>query len=103
MTALRYNINTTIGEGIGDDKIAWTLTWENTTNGDRRQDKGLFHIPRWDQKWRGGSFSCNGFDMTVPEGTVKDLGYDNVWRHLNSVHSESPLHILIWGGDQVRA
>jgi hypothetical protein len=96
MTALRYNISTIIEDGTGDEKIGWTLTWQNG-----HESKSAFRIPRWEQKWRGGFFSCNGFDMTVPEGTVKDLGFDNVWKHLNSVHDETPFHILVWGGDQV--
>jgi hypothetical protein len=96
MTALRYDISTFIEDGMGDEKIGWTLSWQ-----DSHKSNGAFRIPRWEQKWRGGFFSCNGFDMTVPEGTVKDLGFDNVWKHLNSVHDETPFHILIWGGDQV--
>lgn len=63
------------------------------------------------------SFSCNvsveiavswqrlifsqGFDESVPQETVELLGFDNVWKHLNSVHKESPMHLLIWGGDQI--
>lgn len=101
MTALRYNINTMIEDGTGDVKVGWTLAWEGSDGQQQHKNSGLFNIPRWDQKWRGGFFSCNGFDMTVPEGTVKDLGFDNVWKHLNSVHNESPFHILVWGGDQV--
>lgn len=102
MTALRYNINTQIPDGTGDEKIGWNMVWDGKEKGKEYHNTGVFHIARWDQKWRGGFFSCNGFDMTVPEGTVKDLGFDNVWKHLNSVHKETPLHILIWGGDQVR-
>jgi hypothetical protein len=98
MTALRYNISTIIEDGTGDEKIGWSITWQKG-----HESHGAFHIPRWEQKWRGGFFSCNGFDMTVPEGTVKDLGFDNVWKHLNSVHEETPFHILIWGGDQVES
>lgn len=101
MTALRYNINTMIEDGTGDVKVGWTLNWDGSDAQKEHQNTGLFNIPRWDQKWRGGFFSCNGFDMTVPEGTVKDLGFDNVWKHLNSIHNESPFHILVWGGDQV--
>ena len=101
MTALRYNISTKIPDGTGDEKIGWSLDWHGKETGKDFQNTGQFHIPKWEQKWRGGFFSCNGFDMTVPEGTVKDFGFDNVWKHLNSVHKESPLHLLIWGGDQV--
>lgn len=101
MTALRYNINTMIEDGTGDVKVGWTLNWDGSDAQKEHQNTGLFNIPRWNQKWRGGFFSCNGFDMTVPEGKVKDLGFDNVWKHLNSVHNESPFHILVWGGDQV--
>jgi hypothetical protein len=100
MTALRYNLSTKIADGTGDQKISWKLSWNGPKKG-LHECEGLFHIARWEQRWRGGFFSCNGFDMTVPEGTVKDLGFDNVWKHLNSVHKESPFHILIWGGDQV--
>ena len=100
MTALRYNLSTKIEDGTGDQKITWKLSWKGSKKG-ALECEGSFHIARWEQRWRGGFFSCNGFDMTVPEGTVKDLGFDNVWKHLNSVHKESPFHILIWGGDQV--
>jgi hypothetical protein len=100
LTALRYNISTTILEGTKDEKVAWTLKWAGT-KGNEHHDTDYFHIPQWDQKWRGGFFSCNGFDMTVPEGTVKSLGFDNVWKHLNSVHNKTPFHVLVWGGDQV--
>lgn len=100
MTALRYNLSTKIEDGTGDQKISWKLSRKGAKKG-TLECEGFFHIARWEQRWRGGFFSCNGFDMTVPEGTVKDLGFDNVWKHLNSVHKESPFHILIWGGDQV--
>lgn len=101
LTALRYNLSTQIPDGVGDEKIKWNLDWEGREKGKEYHETGEFHIARWEQKWRGGFFSCNGFDMTVPEGTVKQLGFDNVWKHLNSIHDESALHILIWGGDQV--
>lgn len=42
-----------------------------------------------------------GFDETVPQETVELLGFDNVWKHLTSVHKETPMHLLIWGGDQI--
>lgn len=97
MTAIRLDITMPIPDGFGDEKIDWTLTYPH--NNTKRANK--FHIARWGQKIRGGFFSCNGFDETVPQETVDLLGFDNVWRHLNSVHEESPMHLLIWGGDQI--
>jgi hypothetical protein len=100
MTALRYNITSKVEDGVGDQRINWSLIWQNA-KGDPDENTGRFFIARWDQKWRGGFFSCNGFDMYVPEENAKDLTFDNVWKHLNSVNEQAPLHILIWGGDQV--
>ncbi|CAF0958615.1 unnamed protein product [Adineta ricciae] len=94
MRAYRVNISIELRDGEGDDKIHWKMNW-----GDRITE-GVFRIPRYNQKWRGGFFSCNGFDATVPEQTKSDLTFGDVWEHLNSVHDETPLHILIWGGDQ---
>ena len=45
--------------------------------------------------------SHKGFDMYVGEGVVKDFGFDNVWKHMNSIHKASPFHCLILGGDQI--
>lgn len=111
MTALRHDICINIPDGAGDEVIGWTLEWE----GEKRT--GSFHIARWEQRWRGGANSCNGFDETVPDETIKNFGFDGVWKHLNSVHQESPLHgafvrtghgwiaqigtVLFYGGDQV--
>lgn len=97
MTALRLDITIPIPDGQGDEKIEWTMTYPHT--GEKRNNS--FHIARWEQKIRGGFFSCNGFDETVPQETVELLGFDNVWRHLNSVHEQSPMHLLVWGGDQI--
>ena len=94
MRAYRINISIELREGEGDDKIHWKINWGNYST------DGLFHIARYNQKWRGGFFSCNGFDATVPEQKKSDLTFGDVWEHLNSVHDETPLHILLWGGDQ---
>jgi hypothetical protein len=94
MRAYRINISIELRDGEGDDDIHWKIDW-----GDRLTD-GLFRIARYNQKWRGGFFSCNGFDATVPEQTKSDLTFGDVWEHLNSIHDETPLHILLWGGDQ---
>ena len=94
MRAYRINISIELRDGENDDQIRWKIDW-----GDHLTD-GLFHIARYNQKWRGGFFSCNGFDATVPEQTKSDLTFGDVWEHLDSVHEETPLHILIWGGDQ---
>jgi hypothetical protein len=80
--------------GEGDDKVIWKIDW-----GDAKTD-GSFLIARSEQKWRGGFFSCNGFDAYVPKETASELTYSNVWNHLLSVHEENPLHLLLWGGDQ---
>ncbi|CAF0772633.1 unnamed protein product [Rotaria sordida] len=94
MRIYRINISIELRDGEGDDKICWKINWGNYST------DGLFHIARYHQKWRGGFFSCNGFDSTVPEQIQSDLKHGNVWEHLNSVHDETPLHILLWGGDQ---
>ena len=94
MRAYRVNISIELPDGEGDEKIRWNIDW-----GDHSSE-GLFHIARCGQRWRGGFFSCNGFDATVPEDTKSDLTFGDVWEHLNSVHDETPLHLLLWGGDQ---
>ena len=94
MRAYRLNLFIEIRSGMGEDKIIWKIDW-GVTNTD-----GCFHIAREDQLWRGGFFSCNGFDAYVPEHVASDLTYSNVWKHLLSVHEETPLHLLLWGGDQ---
>ena len=94
MRAYRINISIELRDGESDDKINWNIDWGgHITN-------GAFHITRRDQKWRGGFFSCNGFDATVSEQAKTDLTFGDVWQHLDSVHEETPLHLLIWGGDQ---
>ena len=95
MRAYRIHISIELREGEGDDPIRWKINWN-----DESITEGVFHIARYDQKWRGGFFSCNGFDATVPEQTKSDLTFGDVWKHLNSVHEETPLHLLLWGGDQ---
>jgi hypothetical protein len=94
MRVYRINLSIELRDGEGDDEIRWKIDW-----GDFITD-GLFHIARYHQKWRGGFFSCNGFDATVPEQTKSDLTFGDVWEHLNSIHDETPLHLLLWGGDQ---
>jgi hypothetical protein len=94
LRAYRINLFIEIRAGEGEDKIIWKIDW-----GDKKND-GWFYIARRDQKWRGGFFSCNGFDAYVPEQVVSNLTYSNVWNHLLSVHEETPLHLLLWGGDQ---
>ncbi|CAF0953173.1 unnamed protein product [Adineta steineri] len=94
MRIYRINISIELRNGEGDDEIGWKIDW-----GDYKT-VGLFHIARYNQKWRGGFFSCNGFDATVSEQAKSELTFDNVWEHLNSVHAEIPFHLLIWGGDQ---
>jgi hypothetical protein len=94
LRAYRINLFIEIRSGEGEDQVIWQIDW-----GDEKTD-GLFHIARRDQKWRGGFFSCNGFDAYVPEQVASNLTYSNVWNHLLSVHEETPLHILLWGGDQ---
>ena len=96
MVAIRLDLSMPIPNGFGDERIEWELKY----NGKVRE-KNVFYIPHWDQKIRGCFFSCNGFDETVPQETVELLGFDNVWKHLNSVHDESPMHFSVWGGDQI--
>ena len=94
LRAYRINLYIEIRNGEGDEKIIWNIDW-----GDKKTD-GSFYIAHRNQKWRGGFFSCNGFDAYVPEQVVSNLTYSNVWDHLLSVHEEKPLHLLLWGGDQ---
>ncbi|UJR20625.1 hypothetical protein I4U23_023750 [Adineta vaga] len=94
MRAYRINISIELRNGEGDERIGWKIDW-----GDQITE-GVFHIARYNQKWRGGFFSCNGFDATVSEQAKSKLTFGNVWKHLNSIHDEIPLHLLIWGGDQ---
>ncbi|CAF4338988.1 unnamed protein product, partial [Rotaria sordida] len=94
LCAYRVNIFIELRPGEGDDKIIWKIDW-----GDEKTD-GSFLIARLDQKWRGGFFSCNEFDAYVPEHIASNLTYSNVWNHLISIHEETPLHLLLWGGDQ---
>lgn len=96
MVALRFDLTLPIPDGFGDQAVRWSVEF-----GGEPPASNTFHIPKWDQKWRGGFHSCNGFDETVPQETVELLGFENVWRHLNSVHRETPMHLLIWGGDQI--
>ncbi|CAF1242428.1 unnamed protein product [Adineta steineri] len=94
LRAYRINLFIELKEGEGDDMIQWKIDWgDKITN-------GSFIIARCDQKWRGGFFSCNGFDAYVPEEVATNLTYSDVWNHLLSIHDETPLHLLLWGGDQ---
>ncbi|UJR20209.1 hypothetical protein I4U23_023340 [Adineta vaga] len=95
LRAYRVNLSIQLRSGEGNEKIIWKIDW-----GDEKTN-GLFHIPRLDQHWRGGFFSCNGFDAYVPKEVTIDLTYSNVWNHLLSIHDEIPLHLLLWGGDQI--
>jgi hypothetical protein len=94
LRAYRVNLFIELRPGEGDDKVIWKIDW-----GDKKTD-GSFIIARCDQKWRGGFFSCNGFDAYVSEEVASNLTYSNVWNHLLSVHEETPFHLLLWGGDQ---
>ena len=43
------------------------------------------------------ALSYGGFDMTVPERIVKNLGFDDVLKQLNHLNDEAPIHILVLG------
>jgi hypothetical protein len=94
MRAYKINLSIELRNGEGDDEIGWKINWGNYIT------EGLFRIARYNQKWRGGFFSCNGFDASVSDQKKSKLKFGNVWEHLNSIHAENPLHLLIWGGDQ---
>jgi len=94
LRAYRIHLFIELLSGEGDDEIKWTLDWHD------EKTRGSFIIARLDQKWRGGFFSCNGFDAYVPDNIASNLTYSNVWKHLLSVHENQPLHFLLWGGDQ---
>jgi hypothetical protein len=91
MQIYRINISIEFPNGEGDDEINWKINWGDHIS------KGLFHIARYNQKWRGGFFSCNGFDASVTEEEKSKFKPGNVWEHLYSIHAETPLHLLIWG------
>lgn len=99
MTAWRLNLVIEISDSTTDTNVSWTITWPHSDKDDF-VEKGRFAVANNGCKWRGGFFSCNGFDATVPVDLAKNLTYTNVWKHLGSVHLENPLHLLIWGGDQ---
>lgn len=94
MCAYRINLRIEIPGGEGDEKILWKIDWDEFLS------DGFFYIARYNQKWRGGFFSCNGYDASISKEEALDLNYDNVWNHLYSSHERSPLHLLVWGGDQ---
>jgi hypothetical protein len=94
MRAYRINLQVELRTGEGNEKVAWIIDWGDYSTG------AIFHIARYNQKWRGGFFSCNGFDASVSRQADSALNYDNVWNHLHSIHEETPLHLLLWGGDQ---
>ena len=94
MRAYRVSLAIALRQGQGDDEVRWRINWGDAIT------EGLFRIAQYGQKWRGGFFSCNGFDATVSEQRKSKLKFGNVWEHLNSVHEQNPLHVLIWGGDQ---
>ncbi len=98
-TAWRLNLSIEILPIKGDTMVSWKVVWAHEGANDKLET-GSFAVAGRDAKWRGGFFSCNGFDATVPEGLAQDLTYTNVWNHLGSVHLKKQLHILIWGGDQ---
>lgn len=99
MTAWRVNLEFSLLENDGDTTISWDVIWPHDDKDDF-VESGHLAIANLQAKWRGGFFSCNGFDATVPVDLAKNLTYTNVWNHLGSVHMEKPLHLLIWGGDQ---
>lgn len=99
MTAWRLNLIVAISDSTSDTNVSWSITWPHSDKDDF-VEKGRFAVANNGCKWRGGFFSCNGFDATVPVDLAKNLTYTNVWKHLGSVHLENPLHLLIWGGDQ---
>ena len=94
MKIYRINLTIELREGNDDEKIQWAIDWNDFNS------NGTFYIAQRNQKWRGGFFSCNGFDATIPKERAEGLNYDNVWNQLYSIHEQTPLHILLWGGDQ---
>ncbi|CAF0896204.1 unnamed protein product [Adineta ricciae] len=94
LCAYRVNVHIELRAGEGEEKVRWMIDW-----GDKKST-GAFFIPHLDEKWRGGFFSCNGFDAYVPEEVAADLTFSNVWKHLLSIHEQTHLHVLLWGGDQ---
>ncbi|ORY84400.1 hypothetical protein BCR37DRAFT_391981 [Protomyces lactucae-debilis] len=99
MTCWRLHLEVETLSGIGETTVSWLCTWPHEEKEDFTE-KGRFVVPHQDGVWRGGFFSCNGFDATVPTNLAQSLTYTQVWNHLGSVHLEKPMHLLIWGGDQ---
>ena len=56
MTATRFDIGLAIPDGFGDQPITWTLDYRG------QKTSNTFHIPKWEQKWRGGFVSCLKLD-----------------------------------------
>jgi hypothetical protein len=76
MTALRCNISTGVPDGVGDEPIG---LGQSEQWGDVPPYWGPSYHALESEMGRG-IFWCDGFDMTVPEYTVKLLGFDNVWQ-----------------------
>jgi hypothetical protein len=65
MKALRFDLEIPIPDGTGDLKVGWTLDW----NEEHRSN--TFHVPKWEQRWRGGFFSCAFALWLVAETDLK--------------------------------
>eukprot|EP00798_Chlamydomonas_sp_ICE-L_P031952 gene31952-33736_t len=62
--------------------------------------KFKFYIAGYDQKWRWGFHSCNGFH--VPAAEKKYGGIKKLWKDVLQNHTpKNPLHIMMGGGDQL--
>jgi hypothetical protein len=105
--AIRIQLQVSMLEGNGSQKIEYRVTWRecDTINPARVNtshiDEGAFHVPNWEENVRAGFFSCNGFDSSVTEERAQHFGFDDVWKHLNSVNDQTPMHLVVAGGDQV--
>ena len=57
-----------------------------------------FHVPAAGQKPRMAFVSCNGFSSAAEMKKVKDK--NRLWKQVAALHSGSPYHLLIMGGDR---
>lgn len=98
---LRVQLETPMPSGKGVLPISYQCTFQIPSLVVAQQNSGVYHVPHWDEPPKAGFFSCNGFDSSVTEERAQHFGFDDVWKHFNSVHDGTPMHLVVGGGDQV--
>ncbi|KAI5119330.1 hypothetical protein M0805_000560 [Coniferiporia weirii] len=77
-----------------DLKVAYVLILASATS--VSESEFQFWVPAKDETMRMLFHSCNGFSLGVNED-VKPV----LWKDVLRVHEQTPLHVMIGGGDQV--